>query len=51
MKKIFRKRLNTNCLPMLEVPKNFGSLDDINEFLNAAKNNHSVNQAVGRWMN
>ena len=26
--------------------KNFGSLDDVNEFLNVAKNEYSVNQAV-----
>ena len=31
--------------------KNFGSLDDINEFFNVAKNDYSVNQAVGSWMN
>ena len=28
--------------------KNFGSLDDINEFFNVAKNDYTVNQAVGR---
>ena len=31
--------------------KNFGSLDDINEFFNVVKNDYSVNQAVGSWMN
>ena len=31
--------------------KKFGRLDDINEILNVAKSDYSVNQAVNCWMN
>ena len=47
MKKMFPKWFDTKFLPMLAI---IGSLDDIYDFLNVAKNKCSVNQRRGCWM-